>query len=316
MAYVPISINTQDLLITDEIPDFVATINSNTSLLKGNIEDLINDLQIDPASGKIGLTDPIGQVYSTRMQVLADNVANDGYYMVETDGLNLTDIAHIKRVTLPDATEGSEVMADRLVINSSVDMSAADVKVGDFVASGDSEFDGPAVFDSVLDMQSGVKESLDYDYVVDFSLSGVDAIGDIDLTNITKKNIFVALKMDITVYDPTVSPSGWDAGLTGYIKIVLNKAATVPSETGSSFNIILGRIIDQADDAITDALTVDVMVVPGVDKSNGSASISFTDPVTTYFTMASAGASNPICTKTMPILQVIDGTDVKFHVIK
>ena len=55
MAFVALSLSTQEILETTYVSDMRIISNSNTGLLKSKVEDLINNLKIDLSDKKIGV---------------------------------------------------------------------------------------------------------------------------------------------------------------------------------------------------------------------------------------------------------------------
>ena len=313
MSFTNIDIQIQELLISDFIPDFVPSINLNNGKLKQEVEKIINNLQIDTSAKKIGTDTPIASVYSRRMEVLADLLTNEGFYLMKTDAGSTVQIAYLKRAEIA-GIEGSELMVDKLIVNSVVQApgasaSYADVTVGDTMTS-----NTLTTLKGLVDIQGGVSESLDFGLLVDMTLVGTEGVAEINLTKTAQQNLFVTIKVANTVYDSV--GSAWVGGLTT-LKLVLNMDSSYPSVVGQVFNIIVAKLVES--NGVTEITTVlpasvSLDLYPGDNDSViPAASIVFTNSaVTDVEIIADAGTPAPY-KKTINIIQVKDGSDDKFH---
>ena len=64
MAFTPTSLSTTPLLETTFISDMRLIVNANVTLLRTQIEDVINELEIDLVNKYIGVDTPIEKIYS------------------------------------------------------------------------------------------------------------------------------------------------------------------------------------------------------------------------------------------------------------
>ena len=82
MAFTPTNLSTTPLLETTFISDMRLIVNANVTLLRTQIEDVINELQIDLVNKYIGVDSPIGKVYTqdavVSNQILLKNGTSGG----------------------------------------------------------------------------------------------------------------------------------------------------------------------------------------------------------------------------------------------
>ena len=306
MAFTDLNITITEIKITDFVPDFVTVFNSNTSKLKVELEKLINNLQIDTVNKKIGTSTPIAFLQAIRTEVLADNVANDGYYLTETSGSTTVTIAHLKRAEILPGIFGSELNVDKLVIEQVLDATGASASFKDMNLSSTLTVTDTATFNGPVVKTSGDVESVDSALSVAVALDGLDATGYIDLTKATQKNLFLDVVVNANAYN-----AGWI--ITGDIKISLNYALTNPSVHGQSFNIVIKSLKDSNGATITDALPGSLLIVPGVNKNDGDAAISLSNGDVELEMYGSINVTSEVYTANLELMQLTMGGTYLLH---
>ena len=271
MAFTDLNITITEITITDFIPDFVTVLNSNASKFKTEFEKLINNLQIDTTNKKIGVDDPITSIRTIRSEVLADNVVNDGWYLTETSGSSTISIAHIKRAEILPSIFGSELNVDKAVIEQVLDATGAAATFKELTINETLNVTDKATFNGPVENKSGDIESVDTALTVEMELVSGEAVGTIDLTKATQKNLLLDLEIDAASF----AASTWIA--TG-LKLILNYATVDPSVHGQVFNIMIKSIKDSTSTPITVVLPASGLVVePGVNNNDGGAVITLSD---------------------------------------
>ena len=306
MAFTDLNITITEIKITDFVPDFVTVLNSNTSKLKTEIEKIVNSLQIDTTNKKIGATTPVAYIQAIRQEVLANNVANDGYYLTETSGSTTVAIAHLKRAEILPGVFGSELNVDKLVVEQLLDATGASASFKNMTLSETLTVTDVATFNGPVVKNSGDVESVDSALVVPVALSGSDAKGYIDLTKATQRNLLLDVQVALDAYN-----GGWI--ITGDIKIALNFDATNPSIHGQCFNIAIKSLKDSTGTVITDALPGSLVIVPGVNKNDGSAAISLSDSKPELELYGSVNVTGAVYLANLELIQLTVGGSYMLH---
>jgi hypothetical protein len=127
MAFTPTNLSTTPLLETTFISDMRLIVNSNVTLLRTQIEDVINELQIDLVNKYIGVDSPIGKVYTqdavVSNQILLKNGTSGGAATIasltQSAGVStfLADNISFTK-TIQSTTAGSKVAVPTVVIGT------------------------------------------------------------------------------------------------------------------------------------------------------------------------------------------------------
>jgi hypothetical protein len=228
MAFTPISLPTQDILLTNYITDIGTITNANISLLQGTLEDLINNLQIDTTANSIGTTIPISSIKANSMFI-----QNTGLYF-QTGSPTPTVIGSLTK------NVSNESILNVHHVTSTIDMTTPTLTTNALTVNTTSILKG-----SYVDMQTravfrtGIAE-LPQAVTVTLSKSGTIATGTLTLTRNTPKNILVTLKADTSVYT-----GGAFVGGLSKIQLKIDfttSAASLP--TGQTFTIYLVNFTD------------------------------------------------------------------------
>ena len=186
MAFSPIDIPIQEILETDFIVDIRTINNSNFLLLKDELEDLINNLEIDTNTLAIGTDSPIGSI-KTDVVIMEDT----GY--VYQTGTPTTIISSLTKNSSDESVLNVDILevdislqADSLSINSALVVDSLTV-------------DGATTFNAAVVHESSVIESKESIAATLTNVANI-AEGNITLTSTTRQNIFLTLNADPTVY--------------------------------------------------------------------------------------------------------------------
>jgi hypothetical protein len=186
MAFAPVDIPIVLALETDNVVDFRPQTNSNLLLLKDQIEDLLNNLEIDVNNLTIGTDNPIKSIRT-------DNLILDNTGFVFQTGTPSVTIASL----VQNGAGESVLSVDRIIANIAADLDAVTLNsltVNDGITIG-----GEATVNAPLNVNSAVRESKENVVVVLSDVANV-ATGTIVLSSTSRQNIFVSLEADTSVY--------------------------------------------------------------------------------------------------------------------
>jgi len=232
MAFTPVSIPIQEILLSDFVTDIASISNTNDLLLKDKIEDLINVLEIDLNTISIGTDSPINYVKAGTV------IAQGNGFIFQTNA-PVQVISKIEK----NVSNESVFTIDRIDANLSIDtdiFTVNDITVNTALTS-----DGEAVFNASLQLNSQFiesKESVTLDLI---KTSSTDGSARLTLTSTSRKNIFVTLKATSA---PTLNPlydgiSAIVAGITN-LAVYIDFDAANPPAPNSSFTIYIVDVIE------------------------------------------------------------------------
>lgn len=230
MAFLPVSLPIQEILLTNFVTDIATISNSNDLLLQAKLEDLINNLEIDIANLSIGTDNAINYI-KTQSLILQDqgftfqtgnpnqiiaklekNVSNESILTV--DILNVNSIAGLSQVTLTDLTVDNTITVD-----------------------------GESTFNNPVTLNSSVIESKEI-VTLDLTSNAPEAKATLTLSNTSRQNIFVRLKATTApTLNPVYTGSAISAGLTN-IALYVNFDATNPPAQNTVFTIHIVDVIE------------------------------------------------------------------------
>lgn len=230
MAWTNKSLQIEDILVTDFIPDSFSKIDQNFSEIKGNFDDLINNLQIDVIAGKIGTTDPVNLLNT-------QNIILDAGSLIYKNTSN-TQVASL----VLDSNDRSMLTVDSLVTNLDVTITGdltvvADVTALNITATGSLALSGKATF--VPAPAYGipvVTVNLIYNSVTNI------AEGTLTISNTTPKFNFLVLAADSQTY------SGSFNGALSGVKIKLAFSTGTPPADGTEFNVGFAKMLSGTTD--------------------------------------------------------------------
>lgn len=233
MAFTPIALPIQELLLTNFVTDIASITNANTQLLQAKLEDLINNFEIDTNSITIGTDTPIVSLKSNNV-ILVENGL-----IFETAAPGSTTIASLLKTGL-----GKSVLTiDELVVNDTTSLNS--ITIDSLTVNSSANLNGGVVINSKLNLLNSVSESKET-IVCDITRVGASpsATGRINLSSTSRQNIFVTLNATAA---PTANPVydgvSISAGITS-IDIYLDFDLVSPPEENTIFTINITDIIE------------------------------------------------------------------------
>ena len=232
MAFTPVSIPIQEILLSDFVTDIASISNTNDLLLKDKIEDLINVLEIDLNTISIGTDSPINYVKAGTV------IAQGNGFIFQTNA-PVQVISKIEK----NVSNESVFTIGRIDANLSIDtdiFTVNDITVNTALTS-----DGEAVFNASLQLNSQFTESKESVTLDLIKTSSTDGSARLTLTSTSRKNIFVTLKATSA---PTLNPlydgiSAIVAGITN-LAVYIDFDAANPPAPNSSFTIYIVDVIE------------------------------------------------------------------------
>lgn len=183
MAFTPIDLPIQQLLMSNFVTDIASITNSNALLLEAQIEDLINNFEIDTNGLSIGTDNPISYI---RTQSL---IMRDQGFIFQAGSPTPTTIA-----SLATNLSGQSVLTVD-VLNVNVSSGFDDVTLNTLAVNTSSSFSGLSTFNGPVKMTQSVHESKE-NVVVDLeSQAGATyAEGTLTLSSTSRQNIYLTLR--------------------------------------------------------------------------------------------------------------------------
>lgn len=267
MAYSPINLAIQEILQTDFITDLAQIHNSNVLILKDKLEDLINTFEIDINTISIGVDNPINNINTQNV------VMQDGGFLFQT-GIPNQIIARLDK----NGSNESVLNVDNLnidLITSMNDLSVNNTTVNTSLTSA-----GPATFTNTLKYDSSIIESKETVAVpVEYSIVTNEAVGRINLTNTSKRNIYVNLNCSTAIGPNQVYDTGatsLNAGITEFC-LYIDFDVNNPPAQNTTFTIYLVDVLeDSAASSIASAInlaSLELKFKAGLNEAAASAPI-------------------------------------------
>jgi hypothetical protein len=240
MAFTPVSLPIQEILLTNFVTDIATISNANDLLLQAKLEDLINNLEIDINSLSIGTDNAINYV-KTQSIILQDQG------LIYQTGIPNQIIAKLEKNGLNE----SIFTVDILNVNAIAGLN--ELNVNDLVVADASAFNGPSEFNAPVRFNSTVIESKET-VTLDLAANGPEAKATLTLSTTSRQNIFVKLK---AVTSPNIPPVydgvGNIIGTITNIALYIDFDAVNPPAPNASYNI---HIVDVVEDVnLTSILT-------------------------------------------------------------
>lgn len=232
MAFTPVDLPIQEILLTNFITDIASISNANSLLLKDKLEDLLNNFEIDTTSISIGTDNPINYI-KTQSMVL------QGTGFTFQTGTPAQIIAKLEKNLLGE----SVLTVDRMIANASV--TTDDLTINTISVANDVTVDATATatVNSPISFNSSVVESKET-VIVDFVKNANDAEGTLTLTSTSRQNIFVKIRATAA---PTLNPIYNGPGSFNAINIFalyIDFDATNPPLENAVFRIHLVDIVE------------------------------------------------------------------------
>jgi len=233
MAFTPVSLPIQEILLSDFVTDVATISNTNDLLLKDKLEDLINIFEMDLNTVSIGTDNPInylkagtviaqgtGFIFQTNAPVqviskIEKNASNESVFTIDRINSNLSIVT-------------DQLTSNDLILNTSL------------VSNGTAEFNSSTTFKGQI---TESKESVTIDLT---KTSPIEASARLNLTSSSRKNIFVTLKATTA---PTLNPvydgvSAITPGILG-ISLYIDFDSTNPPAQNSVFNIYIVDVTEE-----------------------------------------------------------------------
>ena len=234
MAFVALSLSTQEILETTYVSDMRIISNSNTGLLKSKLEDLINNLKIDLSDKKIGVDPDSTLTPLTELKTRVLTIQNGQLYFKNANGTS--DLIKFETDTVNSATVG-KITTGLLVVNSSLSsaglaISGTSTFTGAITANGQSNLAGSVnITGSFSNSREDVTKTL-------VAVSGANrAKAEVTLTATSKS--LIILTLDASSF---YSGSAFQSTITDGIDIVLINDTNSPVRSGQEFTIMVRAI--------------------------------------------------------------------------
>ena len=233
MAFTPVSLPIQEILLSDFVTDVASISNTNDLLLKDKLEDLINIFEMDLNTISIGTDNPINYVK-------AGTVIAQGTGFIFQTNAPVQVISKIEK----NVSNESVFIIDRINANLSID--SDEFTANDLTVNTSLVWDGAATFNSAVNLNGQFVESKEVVTLDLTKTSATEASARLTLTSSSKKNIFVTLKATTA---PTLNPvydgvSAITAGIVG-LSLYVDFDATNPPAANSSFTIYLVDVTEE-----------------------------------------------------------------------
>ena len=231
MAFTPVSLPIQEILLTNFVTDIASISNANSLLLKDKLEDVVNLLEIDLTAISIGTDTAINSIKTK-------NVIIQETGLIFQTGTPNQIIARLEK----NSGTQSVFTVDKINVNIDIDTDsivANSVTVNDALIS-----NGPTLLTSSLEFSAQLIESKE---TVTATLTNTGPIAEarITLTSGSKKNILVKLSAVTSpnlnyVYDGV---SAFAGGITKFVLYVDFDAVNPPAQN-STFTISFVDIVE------------------------------------------------------------------------
>jgi hypothetical protein len=234
MAFVALSLSTQEILETTYVSDMRIISNSNVGLLKSKLEDLINNLKIDLSDKKIGVDPDSTLTPLTELKTRVLTIQNGQLYFKNVNGT--ADLIKFETETVNSALVG-KITTGTLVANSSITsaglaISGTSTFTGAITANGQSNLAGSV---NITGSFSNSKEDVTKNLV---AVSGANrAKAEVTLTATSKS--LIILTLDASSF---YSGSAFQSTITDGIDIVLINDTNSPIRPGQEFKIMVRAI--------------------------------------------------------------------------
>lgn len=233
MAFTPVSIPIQEILLSDFVTDVASISNTNDLLLKDKLEDLINIFEIDLNTISIGTDSPINYVKASTL------IAQGNGFIFQTN-------APVQVISKLEKNVSNESVFTVDRINASLSIDADSFTANDVTANTTLTSDGAAAFNSSATFNGQLvesKETVTLDLTKTLANEGSARL---TLTSTSRKNIFVKLKASTA---PTLNPvydgvSAITAGITN-LALYIDFDATNPPAPNSTFNIYIVDVTEE-----------------------------------------------------------------------
>jgi len=232
MAFSPISLPIQEILLSNFVVDIATISNANDLILKDKVEDLINNLEIDLNGLSIGSDNPINYVKARTF------IVQDTGILFQT-GTPSQIIARLEK----NSNSESIFTVDRIGVNILSQFNL--VEINELTVNDSAQFNGPVVFNNSTETAGAIVESKEV-ITADLIANGSAAEARLTLTSSSRKNIFVKLKATSA---PNLNPvyDGVSALIPGIssIALYLDFDSNNPPAQNTVFTVYLVDVIEE-----------------------------------------------------------------------
>ena len=256
MAFSPVLLPIEEILLTHFITDIALITNANVTILQDKLEDLINGFEMDIATMSIGTDSPINYIRTKSV------IMDDTGFIFQT-GTPSVIIASLSK----NGNLESVLNIDHLTSDILIDGEAADIN--DLLVNVLMTSTGPAVFNNSTTQNAAVITSKET-VITDATLIGGFAEARITLTSGSNKNIFVKINAITAPAAGFVYNGGVFAGVAQF-HLYIDFDAVSPPVQNTEFKIYIVDIIESVGNTsiMSDiaAQTMQVVIKPGTNLS-------------------------------------------------
>lgn len=282
MAFSPISLPIQEILLTNFVTDIASISNANDLLLKDKLEDLINLLEIDLNTLSIGADSPINYIKAQSF------IIQDTGIIFQT-GTPTQIIARLEK----NINSESVLTIDNINVNLQIDTDS--LIANDVIINNSLTIGAPAIAQSTIQYNASIiesKETVILDLTKD-SAGSTEAKATLTLTSTSRRNIFVKLRATTSpatnfVYDGI---SAFSPTLTS-LELYVDFDANNPPAQNTPFTIYLVDIIESVSStSIISAANTGTLPL----KIKGGTNQNTSNPIILHFNSGNVGI-NPAST--------------------
>jgi hypothetical protein len=234
MAFVALSLSTENILETTYVSDMRLISNSNVGLLKSKLEDLVNNLRIDLSDKKIGVDPDSTLTPLVELKTKQLTIQNGQLYFKNANGT--ADLIKFETETVNNATVG-KITTGTLVVNSGI--SAAGLTV-----SGTSSFTGIVTTNNQANLAGAVNITGSFSNSREDVVKTLTAVSgsnrakaEVTLTASSKS--LIILTLDASAF---YNGSAFAGTIIDGIDIVLLNDTNSPIRNGQEFTIMVRAI--------------------------------------------------------------------------
>jgi len=234
MAFVALSLSTQEILETTYVSDMRVISNSNIGLLKSKLQDLVNNLKIDLSDKKIGVDPDSTLTPLTELKTKVLTIQNGQLFFKNSNGT--ADLIKFETETVNNATVG-KITTGTLSVNSSI-TSAGLTITGASTFTGQITTNGQANLAGSVNITGSFSNSQEEVTKVLTEVTGANrAKAEVTLTSTSKS--LIILTLDASSF---YSGAAFSNTITDGIDIILKNDTNAPIRNGQQFTIMVKAI--------------------------------------------------------------------------
>jgi len=253
MAFSPVSLPLQEILLSDFVPDIGSKSNANDLLIQDLLEDLVNNLEIDLNTLAIGTDNPINYIRTTSV------VMEETGFIFQT-GTPSTIIARLSK----NGNNESVLNVDNLTIDIALDVEVLDAN--SLIINDSLAVNGPAVYNDSIEVKAGSIQSKETVIAELTELTATKASANITLTAGSNQNIFVTLRASTSPALNFVYDGAGAFGTITEFQLVVDFDANVPPAQNQEFTIYIVDVVDAGNNSIMNHVvtnTIPIKIKPG-----------------------------------------------------